>query len=149
MKIIAKNKKAYLNYKILEKFEAGISLLGLEVKSIRKGHISLSGAYVVLNRKNEVFLIGANIPPYQPNNTPSTYEPQRPRQLLLQKREIRSLIGKSRQKGLTLVPLLVYTSDRRIKIEFALAQGIRKFDKREKIRKKEFQRRKQELLKRG
>ena len=149
MKIIAKNKKASLNYQILDKFEAGISLLGLEVKSIKMGHISLSGAYVVINRNNEVFLIGATVPPYQPKNTPKDYNEQRSRKLLLKKNEIKYLIGKSRQKGLTLLPLLVYTIGNKVKIEIAVAKGRKKFDKREKIRKREFQRRKQELLRRG
>ena len=149
MKIIAKNKKASLNYQILDKFEAGISLLGLEVKSIKMGRISLSGSYVVIDRNNEVLLVGATVAPYQPKNTPKDYNEQRSRKLLLKKSEIKYLIGKSRQKGLTLLPLLVYTIGNKVKIEIAIAKGKRKFDKREKIKKREFQRRKQELLKRG
>jgi len=149
MKIIAKNKKAYFNYEILDKFEAGISLLGLEVKSIRMGHISLTGSYVVLNRNNEVFLIGATISPYQPQNTPLDYNPQRSRKLLLKKSEIKYLIGKSKERGLTIIPLSVYTMGRKIKVEIGIARGKRKFDKREKIKERDFRRRKQELLKRG
>ena len=149
MKIITKNKKAPLDYQILDKFEAGISLLGLEVKSVKAGHISLAGSYVVIDRNNEVFLIGTKIAPYQPKNTPKDYNEQRSRKLLLRKKEIRYLIGKSRQRGLTLLPLLVYTIGNKVKIEIAIAKGKKKFDKREKIKKREFQRRKQELLKRG
>jgi len=139
MKIIAENKKAYFNYEILEKFEAGISLIGQEVKSIKLGRINLAGAYVVL-RGNEVYLVGANVPPYQPKNAPKNYNPKRSRKLLLRKAEIKILIGKSRQKGLTMIPLMIYTKKHKIKLEFGLARGKRKFDKREAIKKREVQR---------
>jgi SsrA-binding protein len=139
MKIVAKNKKAYFNYEILEKFEAGISLVGQEVKSIKMGKMSLIGAYVVL-RNEEVFLIGAKVPAYQPKNAPKNYDPQRTRKLLLRKSEIKHLIGKSRQKGLTMIPLMAYTRKSKIKIEFALAKGKTKIDKRETIKKREVER---------
>lgn len=139
MKIIAKNKKAYAKYEILKKFEAGISLIGQEVKSIRSGRINLAGAYVVL-RAEEVFLIGANVPPYQPKNAPSDYDPGRSRKLLLKKSEIKYLIGKIKQKGLTLVPLRVYTKGAKIKLEFAIAKGKKIVDKRESIKKREVER---------
>lgn len=139
MKIVAKNKKAYFNYEILEKFEAGISLIGQEVKSIKMGKMNLIGAYVVL-RNNEVFLIGAKVPAYQPKNAPKDYNPQRTRKLLLRKSEIKYLIGKSRQKGLTMIPLMIYTRKGKIKIEFALAKGKTKIDKRETIKKREAER---------
>ena len=139
MKIVAKNKKAYFNYEILEKFEAGISLIGQEVKSIKMGKMSLIGAYVVLRNK-EVFLIGAKVPAYQPKNAPKDYNPQRTRKLLLRRSEIKYLIGKSRQKGLTMIPLMTYTRKGKIKIEFALAKGKRKIDKRETIKKREAER---------
>lgn len=139
MRILAKNKKAYHNYQILEKFEAGISLLGQEVKSIKSGRINLAGSYVVL-KGGEVYLIGANIPPYQPKNAPPDYSPERSRKLLLRKSEIKYLIGKVRQKGLTLVPLRVYTKRERIKLEFGIAKGKRKTDKRELIKKRESER---------
>jgi len=103
VKTIIENKKAYFNYQIREKFEAGISLIGQEVKSIKSGRINLAGSYVVL-KNSEVFLIGANIPPYQPKNAPPDYNPERSRKLLLKKSEIKYLIGKVKQKGLTLVP---------------------------------------------
>jgi SsrA-binding protein len=136
MKEFSRNKKAYFKYHILEKFTAGISLIGLEVKSIRLGGVNLSGAYVVL-KDEEVFLIGLNIPPYQPNNTSKNYKPERTRKLLLKKSEIKYLIGKTKQKGLTIVPLRVYNIGRRIKLEFAIAKGKKKFDKRETIKKRE------------
>ncbi len=104
MKVLAENKKAYFNYEILEKFEAGISLIGQEVKSIKTKGVNLAGSYVVV-KDEEVFWIGARIPPYQPKNAPPDYQPERSRKLLLRKSEIKYLIGKSQQKGLTLIPL--------------------------------------------
>ena len=139
MKEIVRNKKAYFDYEILEKFTAGISLLGYEVKSIKSGRINLKGAYVIL-RNTEVFLIGANIPPYQPKNAPRDYNPERTRKLLLKKSEIKYLIGKTRQKGLTIVPLRIYNIRGMIKLEFAIAKGKKKFDKRELIKKREAER---------
>ncbi len=136
MKVFSENKKAYFNYEILEKFEAGINLIGQEVKSIRLGRISLAGSYVVL-KGEEVFLVGANIPPYQPKNAPSDYDPERGRKLLLRKKEINYLIGKTRVKGLTLVPLKVYTVKAKIKIEFGVAKGKKQADKREVIKKRD------------
>lgn len=145
MSVLAKNKKAYFDYEILEKFEAGISLLGQEVKSIKTGRINLKGSYIVLKQspnkeRPEVFLIGANIPPYQLKNIHSDYRPQRSRKLLLKKREINYLIGKAKQKGLTMIPLRVYTKKGKIKIEFAIAKGKKKRDKREAIKKREIER---------
>ena len=136
MRTIVENKKALFNYHILEKFRAGIILIGQEVKAIKTGKISLINSFVVL-QKEEVFLIGANVPAYQPKNAPKDYNPQRSRKLLLQKSEIKHLIGKARQKGLTMVPLKVYTLKGKIKIEFAIAKGKKKVDKREKIKKRE------------
>jgi len=147
VKTIIENKKAYFKYLILEKFEAGISLIGQEVKSIKSGRMNLAGSYVVL-KGEEVYLIGANIPPYQPKNAPPDYNPERSRKLLLKKSEIKYLIGKVRQKGLTLVPLKVYTKRGKIKLEFGVAKGKKKFDKRELIKKREFEREKERFLKR-
>lgn len=139
MRVIAENKKAYFNYQVLEKFEAGISLLGQEVKSIKTRGVNLAGNYIV-PKNSEFFWVGANIPPYQPKNAPPDYNPERSRKLLLRKSEIKYLIGKSRQKGLTLIPLTVYTKNGKIKLGFALAKGRKKFDKRELIRKREIER---------
>ncbi|OIP75891.1 MAG: SsrA-binding protein [Parcubacteria group bacterium CG2_30_36_21] len=139
MAVIVENKKALFNYQVLEKFRAGIVLIGQEVKSIKTGRITLRGSFVVL-RGEEVFLIGANIPPYQPKNAPKDYNPQRSRKLLLKKAEIKHLIGKVRQKGLTMVPLKVYTDKGKIKIEIGIARGKRKIDKRAQIKKRETER---------
>ncbi len=136
VKTLAQNKKAFFDYKILEKFQAGISLLGHEVKAIKTGRISILGAYVVL-KSGQVFLVNANIPPYQPKNTPKDYNPKRDRRLLLRKKEIKNLIGKKKELGLTLIPLKVYTVRGLIKIEIGLAKGKKKFDKRETIKKRD------------
>lgn len=138
MKIITKNKRAFFDYEILEKYEAGIKLLGPEVKSIKTGKISVKGSFVII-KQNEAYLLNAFIPPYQPKNTPKDYDPSHTRKLLLKKKEIKSLIGKTKQKNLTLVPLRVYNKKGKIKIEIALAKSRKKIDKREKIKKRDIQ----------
>ena len=149
MKILSQNKKAYFNYQILEKFEAGISLIGQEVKSIKTRGVNLSGSYAVV-KNEEIFWIGANIPPYQAKNVPRDYLAERSRKLLLKKGEIKYLIGKQKQKGLTLIPLRLYTKDGKIKLEFGIARGKKKFDKRESIKKREVEKEiKRELKSRG
>jgi SsrA-binding protein len=154
MVVLAENKKAYYNYKILEKFEAGISLIGQEVKSIKTRGLNLAGSYVVLkgitkSGRPEAFWIGAKISPYQPKNIPSNYNPERTRKLLLKKTEINYLIGKTKQKGLTLIPLRIYTKNGKIKLEFGVAQGKKKFDKRELIKKREVEKEIKRTLKGG
>ena len=139
MRPFAENKKAYFNYKILEKFDAGISLIGQEVKSIKLGRANLAGSYVIL-KNNEVFLVGCSVPPYQPKNAPQDYNPERSKKLLLRKSEIKYLIGKSKQKGLTLLPLKLYPKGGKIKLEFGIAKGLKKVDKRDLIKKRETQR---------
>ncbi len=146
MTVIAENKKAYFNYEILEKFEAGIVLTGQEVKSIKSGRIDLAGSYVVL-KNEEAYLINANIPPYQPKNVSPDYDPERSRKLLLKKSEIKYLIGKSQEKGLTLIPLKIYTKRGKIKLEFGIGKVRKKIDKRELIKKREFEREKRRYLK--
>ena len=148
MRVISENKKAYFNYRILEKFEAGISLLGQEVKSIKTRGLNLAGSYVIAQNE-EIYWVGVKIPAYQPKNAPADYNPERSRKLLLKKAEIKYLIGKSKQKGLTLMPLKVYTKDGKIKIEFAIAKGKKRFDKRESIKKRETEREIERTLKRG
>ena len=148
MKVIAKNKKALTDYRIIEKFRAGIVLIGQEVKSIKLGRVNLNNSFVII-RGEEVFLAGANIPAYQPKNAPKDYDPQRNRKLLLKKLEIKRLIGKSKQRGLTMVPLMIYTKKGIIKIKFALAQGKRKINKREQIKKRETEREIKRALKGG
>ena len=146
MAVFAQNKKARFDYEILETFQAGIVLIGTEVKAIKTGHISIKGSYVVI-KDNEFFLIGANIPPYQPKNAPKDYEPERLRKLLLTKSEIKHLVGKIKQKGLTLVPLKVYTVKGKVKITFGIGKGKKKYDKRETIKKRDFDREKSRALK--
>ena len=132
----AENRKARFNYEILEKYEAGIELLGVEVKSVRGGKMSLEGAFVIV-RGGEAFLINANIPPYQPNNAPKDYDPLRNKKLLLTKKEIATLVGSEKNKSLTIVPISVYNKNRKIKVEIALVKGKKKFDKRETIKRRE------------
>lgn len=135
--IITTNKRAYFDYEILETYEAGIELLGFEVKSIKTGRINLAGSYVLIN-KNEAWLLNTDIPPYQPKNTPEDYNPKRTRRLLLRKLEINNLIGKTHEKGLTLIPLKVYTKGRgRIKLEIGLGKSRKKKDKRDLLKKRE------------
>ena len=148
MKILAENKKAYFNYEILEKFEAGVSLIGQEVKSIKTRGINLAGSYIII-KNGEVFWIGAHIHPYQPKNAPSYYNPERSRKLLLKKSEIKYLIGKTKQRGLTLIPLRIYTKNGKIKLEFAIVKRKKQFDKRELIKKREIEREIQRTLKEG
>jgi SsrA-binding protein len=139
MKIFAENRRAKFDYEILETYEAGLVLFGHEVKAIKTGHISLNNSFVVV-KNNELYLINSFVPPYQPKNTSSDYDPERSRKLLLQKQEIRSLIGKSKAKGLTLLPLRVYTKKNKLKLEFAIGRGKRKIDKREQIKKRDIER---------
>jgi len=139
MKIYSENKKATYDYEILERFEAGLVLFGQEVKSIKTGHINLSASYVTFNR-GETFLVGVKVPPYQPNNAGADYNQERQRKILLNKKEIDYLAGKSAQKGFSLIPLKVYDKNGRIKLEFGLAKGKKKYDKKEKIKKRDVER---------
>lgn len=136
METYVDNNKAYYNYEISERFEAGIVLLGSEVKSIRTGKATLQGSYVVI-KDNEAYLIGASIAPYQPNNTSSDYDPQRSRKLLLKRSEIEKLIGKTKEKGQALIPLKLFGKSAKIKLEFGIGKGKKKTDKRQTIKKRE------------
>ena len=135
----AENRKARFDYEILEKFTAGIELLGHEVKSIRAGKISLAGAFIAV-RGNEAFLIGVEVPPYQPKNAPHEYDEARPRKLLLTKEEVSELRKAEAAKGLTIVPLSVYNKGRFLKVDLAIARGKKQFDKREAIKKRDIER---------
>jgi len=146
MPILATNKRATFDYEILEKFEAGLVLAGYEVKAVRLGHMSLKGAYVVITG-GEAYLLNAHISPYQPKNMPADYEPTRTRKLLLHKNQINRLIGESKEKGLTLIPLSVYTNAiGKIKVSFAVARGKKQFDKRASISERESKRKIQQAL---
>jgi SsrA-binding protein len=134
------NSKVHFNYEILEKYEAGIELLGFEVKSLKAGHGSLDGAYVLV-RGGEAYLTNLFIPPYQENNTPKGYEPRRNRRLLLAKKEIAELASKESGKmGLTVVPISIYNKSNLIKVSVAVVRGKKKHDKRESIKKREVDR---------
>lgn len=139
--VITTNKRAYFDYQILETFEAGIELFGFEAKAIKNGRINLAGSYAIL-RNNEMWLLNADIPAYQPKNAPEDYNHKRTRRLLLKKSEIKSLIGRTQEKGLTLLPLKVYTKGRKnlVKIEIGLGKSRRKTDKRELIKTREIKR---------
>ena len=134
-----KNKKAGFNYELLDTFEAGISLSGSEVKSVRNNQGKLEGAHVVV-RGNEAFLVGASIPAFQKANAPQDYDPEQTRKLLLSKKEIARLYSESEQKGLTIVPLELYNSGRFIKLKIAIARGKKKHDKRETIKARDTKR---------
>jgi SsrA-binding protein len=134
-----RNKKASFDYEIGEKLQAGMELFGYEVKSLRAKKGSLEGGHIVV-RGDEAYLVGVNIPPYQPNNTPKEYDPERSRRLLLTKKEIAELAGIESKKGLTLVPISVYNQGRNLKLEIGIAKGKRKTDKRESIKKKDIKR---------
>jgi len=139
MKIIATNKKAYYNYEILGSYEAGISLLGSEVKSIREGRISLKESYAEI-KAGEIFLINCHISPYEAANI-FNHDPRRERKLLLHRREIKRLTGKVTEKGLALIPTKVLINDKgKVKIEVSLAKGKRAYQKREVIRERDRER---------
>ena len=147
MKVVANNKKARHDYFIEETYEAGITLTGTEIKSVRQGRVSLKESYARIE-KEEVILYGMNISPYEQGNRFNT-EPLRPRKLLLHKREIRKLIGYTTLKGLTLVPLTMYINeDGRAKLEIAVARGKKNYDKREDMAKKDAARKMDQAMKR-
>lgn len=130
------NKKAGFNFEILEKIEGGLELTGFETKSIRFGKIKLDGSFII-SRGGELFLKNAEISPYQSNNIPKTYEPGRFIKILISKKEILKLTQKIDKEGLTLVPLTIYPKGKKLKIEFALAKGKKKSDKRQTIKQRE------------
>ncbi len=143
MTTLALNKRAGYDYEILETFTAGIVLSGAEVKSAKGGQASLKGSYVVfrsLANRPQPYLLNARISPYKYAKAES-YDPDRPRALLLRRREIAYLAGKQQEKGLTLVPLKLYTDRSLVKLEFAVARGKKRFDKREAIKRRDINRR--------
>ena len=138
IKLVANNKKAYHDYFIEEKYEAGLSLVGTEVKSLRQGKCSIKEAYVRIEN-GEVYVVGMNISPYEQGNI-FNRDPLRVRKLLLHKAEINKLIGGSSEKGFTIMPLQVYFKNGRAKIEIGLARGKKNYDKRQDIAKKDAKR---------
>ena len=134
-KAVAQNKKAYHDYFVLEKFEAGIELFGTEVKSIREGRLNLKDAWCSIN-DGEIFVNGMHISPYEHGNI-FNRDPMRVRRLLMHKREIMRLLGQTKQEGLTLIPLSVYFVRGRAKLEVGLCKGKKLYDKRETAAKKD------------
>ena len=145
MKLVDNNKKAYHDYFIEEKYEAGIVLHGTEVKSMRMGKCSIKEAFIRIEN-GEVYAYGMHISPYEKGNI-FNKDPLRPKKLLLHKQQIRKLIGSSAEKGYTLVPLQVYFKDGRAKIEIGLARGKKLYDKRQDIAKKDQMREAEKELK--
>jgi SsrA-binding protein len=134
-RIVCQNKKAYFDYEILETFEAGIVLVGTEVKSLREGRANLKDSYAKI-RKGEVFLHDFHISPYT-HASYNNHEPERVRKLLLHNQEINKLTGRTQEKGLALIPLKVYFRKGKVKVELGLARGKKLYDKRESIKRKD------------
>lgn len=145
-KIISDNRQARFNYHIIETYEAGVALQGTEVKSIREGKVNLRDGYALI-RNNEAWLLNVHISPYQKAGDFFNHEPRRSRRLLLHKQEIRKLIGKVEQQGLTLVPLRMYFKRGWVKVDIALAQGKKLYDKRETIKRRDDKRAMQRAIK--
>ncbi len=145
VKIICKNRKAFFNFEIEDTFEAGICLLGSEVKSLRDGKANLSDSYGKII-KGELFLVDCHISPYTQANR-ENHEPLRQRKLLVHKREIRKLTGKVAERGYSLVPLRMYFRNGKVKIEMGLARGKKNYDKRETIKKKDQRRELERMMK--
>lgn len=135
VRLICSNKKAHHDFEILETFEAGIVLLGSEVKSLREGRANLKDSHAKIKR-GEVFLYGVHISPYS-SASYNNHEPERVRKLLLHRREIKRLLGKTQERGLTLVPLKMYFKQGKVKVELALARGKKDYDKRETLKRKQ------------
>ena len=138
IKVVATNRKAMHDYTIDDRFEAGLALLGTEVKSIRAGGANLREGYIQL-RGGEAYLVNAHIAPYDPSGR-TGHDPLRPRKLLLHKKELARLASGTQERGWTIIPLKVYLKNGRLKIEIALARGKRQYDKRESIARRDAQR---------
>jgi SsrA-binding protein len=141
---LIENNRVRLDYDILEEFEAGLVLFGYEARSLRDKRGSLKGARVVV-RGGEAYLVGASIPAWQPANAPKSYDPERPRKLLLSKKELIIVADAEGAAGLTIVPIVVYNKGRYQKIRIAVARGKKKYDKREDLKKKDDARRNQRI----
>lgn len=139
MATLAEFKKARYDYEILHEFEAGLELLGTEVKSIRAGRAKLDGAHIVV-RGGEAYLLNASIPPWQSANAGAEYDPERKRRLLLNKKELAAIARAEEEKGQTVIPRALYEKGPRIKMRVAIVRGKKKYDKRESLKKREAQR---------
>lgn len=145
IKVVCRNKKARFDYEILEVIEAGMVLLGTEVKSLRQGRANLKDSYARI-KDGELYLMQSHISPYT-HAFHDNHQPDRVRKLLMHKREIKRLQGKTQEKGLTLVPLKIYFKDGKAKVELALARGKRTYDKRESLKRKTEQRELEKAIK--
>ncbi len=143
---LVEHKKARFDYEILEEYEAGLELLGLEVKSLRAHQGKLEGAHIIV-RGGEAYVVGMVISPYQPANTPPEYDPNRSRKLLLTKKEIGELATYEGQKGLTIVPISVYSKGGKLKLRVGVARGKKKYDKRATLKKRDTEREVRRTLK--
>ena len=146
MKPYITNSKAGFNYETLETYEAGLQLLGHEVKSLRLGHASIGESFII-NEDGELYLVKAYIPPYQIKNTPPSYDPYRKRKLLVTKKELREITQRKQEAGLTLIPLSLYDKSGFLKLQFALARGKQKHDKRNTIKDRDAKREMGRLMK--
>lgn len=147
IKVISDNRKARFLYEILETYEAGIQLIGTEVKSIRAGKVNMQDGYVII-RNREAWLLNVHISPYQSSGDYFNHDPRRTRKLLLHRKEIDRLVGKVEQKGLTIVPLKMYLKRGMVKVSIGLAQGKKLHDKRETIKRRQDEREMQRVVKR-
>lgn len=138
MKVLSTNKKAFFDYEVIDSLEVGIVLLGTEVKSAKEGKVNLKDSFVKI-MNGEAYLLNCHISPYSHGNI-INHDPTRTRKLLLHKKELNKLIGKSKERGLTLIPLKMYLKGNKIKVEIALAKGKKKYDKRKSIKEKELSR---------
>lgn len=143
---LLEHKKARLDYETLEEFEAGLQLLGHEVKSLRARHGKLEGSHIIV-RGGEAYIVGMSIPPYQAANTAKDYEPERTRKLLVHKKELIKLSAAEGQKGLTIVPLAVYNRGSKLKVRVAIARGRKVYDKRSVLKERDTKRDIQRTLK--
>ncbi|HEY4519837.1 MAG TPA: SsrA-binding protein SmpB [Candidatus Paceibacterota bacterium] len=143
---LIENKRAHLEYTILEEFEAGVELLGTEVKSLRAKRGKLEGARILV-RGGEAYLVGASIPAWQQANAPVKYDPERPRRLLLTQKEILQVAEAEGQKGLTIIPIRVYNKKRVLKLLLAIARGKKKEDKRQYLKERDWKRQIERTLK--
>lgn len=141
-----KNKKAFFDFEVLKTYEAGLVLFGFEAKSIRTAKGKLTGGHIVI-RGGEAFLVGISISPFQPANTPKNYDPERPRKLLLSKKQLAELERDTETERLTAIPIKLYSNGRNIKLEVAVARGKRKHDKRESLKERDSKRDIQRTLK--
>ena len=149
---LIEHKKARLDYELVEEYEAGLELLGHEVKALRAKHGKLEGSHIIVRSSGraqgaEAYIIGMNIPPYQPGNTPEGYDPARSRRLLLTKKELAALGTFEGQKGLTIIPISVYNKGDVLKMRIAVARGRKKYDKRAVLKERDTKREIERTLK--